>query len=144
MPVSRCRASVALPRPSWSRTCPAVSVPTWRSTVNWRPLRSSLPTWTEATRKQLDRGARVTELLKQAQYSPLSISTMAATLFAVNKGFMDDVDVKKVLAFEAGLHGHLKDNHAALMAKLEADKAMDKDAEAELSTAVAAFKKSFA
>ena len=52
----------------------------------------------EATRKQLDRGARVTELLKQPQYSPLPISLMAASLFAVNKGFMDDVDVKKVLA----------------------------------------------
>jgi F-type H+-transporting ATPase subunit alpha len=98
----------------------------------------------EATRKQLDRGARVTELLKQAQYSPQSISTMAATLFAVNKGFMDDVDVKKVLAFEAGLHSYLKDKHAALMAKLEAAKAMDKDAEAEMTTAVGAFKKSFA
>jgi F-type H+-transporting ATPase subunit alpha len=98
----------------------------------------------EATRKQLDRGARVTELLKQAQYSPLSISTMGATLFAVNKGFMDDIDVKKVLAFEAGLHSYLKDKHAALMAKLEANKAMDKDAEAELTTAVTAFKKSFA
>ena len=98
----------------------------------------------EATRKQLDRGARVTELLKQAQYSPLSISTMGATLFAVNKGFMDDIDVKKVLAFEAGLHSYLKDKHAALMAKLEANKAMDKDAEAELATAVTAFKKSFA
>ena len=97
----------------------------------------------EATRKQLDRGARVTELLKQAQYSPLSISTMGATLFAVNKGFMDDIDVKKVLAFEAGLHSYLKDKHAALMAKLEANKAMDKDAEAELTTAVTAFKKSF-
>src|SRR6187455_2107932 len=60
----------------------------------------------EATRKQLDRGARVTELLKQPQYSPLPISLMAASLFAVNKGFMDNVDVKKVLAFEAGLHTH--------------------------------------
>ncbi|MES2402065.1 MAG: F0F1 ATP synthase subunit alpha, partial [Pseudomonadota bacterium] len=98
----------------------------------------------EATRKQLDRGARVTELLKQAQYSPLSISNMAATLFAVNKGFMDDIEVKKVLAFEAGLHSYLKDKNAALMAKLEANKAMDKDAEAELNTAVAEFKKSFA
>ena len=58
----------------------------------------------EATRKQLDRGARVTELLKQAQYSPLPISLMAASLFAVNKGFLDDIDVKKVLAFEHGLH----------------------------------------
>ena len=98
----------------------------------------------EATRKQLDRGARVTELLKQAQYSPLSISNMAATLFAVNKGFMDDIEVKKVLAFEHGLHAYLKDKNAALMAKLEANKAMDKDAEAELNAAVAEFKKSFA
>jgi F-type H+-transporting ATPase subunit alpha len=64
----------------------------------------------------------VTELLKQAQYSPLPISLMAATLFAVNKGFMDDIDVKKVLAFEHGLHSFLKDKHAALLAKLEANK----------------------
>ena len=98
----------------------------------------------EATRKQLDRGARVTELLKQAQYSPLSISLMAATLFAVNKGFMDDIDVKKVLDFEHGLHQFLKTSHAALLAKLEQAKAMDKDAEAELTAAIAAFKKSFA
>jgi len=98
----------------------------------------------EATRKQLDRGARVTELLKQAQYSPLSISLMAATLYAVNKGFMDSLEVKKVLAFEHGLHQFLKTSHAALLAKLEADKAMDKDAEAELNAAITTFKKSFA
>jgi F-type H+/Na+-transporting ATPase subunit alpha len=98
----------------------------------------------ESTRKQLDRGARVTELLKQAQYSPLSISLMAASLFAVNKGFMDDVDVKKVLSFESGLHAYLKDKCAALLAKIEESKALDKDAEAELNAAVAAFKKSFA
>jgi F-type H+-transporting ATPase subunit alpha len=97
----------------------------------------------DATRKQLDRGARVTELLKQAQYSPLPISLMAATLFAVNKGFMDDVDVKKVLSFEHGLHQHLKSSHAALLAKLENDKAMDKSAEEELNGAIGAFKKSF-
>ncbi len=98
----------------------------------------------EATRKQLDRGARVTELLKQAQYQPLSISLMGATLFAVNKGFMDDVDVKKVLAFEAGLHQFLKTSHAALLAKIEEKKALDKDAEAELQSAIVAFKKTFA
>jgi F-type H+-transporting ATPase subunit alpha len=97
-----------------------------------------------ATRKQLDRGARVTELLKQPQYSPLSISLMGATLYAVNKGFMDDVDVKKILSFESGLHAYLKDKSAALLAKIEESKALDKDAEAELSAAVAAFKKSFA
>jgi F-type H+/Na+-transporting ATPase subunit alpha len=98
----------------------------------------------EATRKQLDRGARVTELLKQPQYSPLPISLMAASLFAVNKGFLDDIDIKRVLPFEHGLHAYLRDKHAALLSKLEADKAMDKDAEAELNTAVGAFKKSFA
>ena len=69
---------------------------------------------------------------------------MGPTLFAVNKGFMDDVEVKKILAFEHGLHAYLKDKHAALLAKLEADKAMDKDAEAELTSALGAFKKSFA
>jgi F-type H+-transporting ATPase subunit alpha len=69
---------------------------------------------------------------------------MAATLFAVNKGFMDDIEVKRVLPFENGLHAFLKDKHAALLAKLESDKAMDKDAEAELTAAATAFKKSFA
>src|SRR5579872_2434605 len=98
----------------------------------------------DATRKQLDRGARVTELLKQAQYSPLPISLMGASLFAVNKGFMDDLDVKKVLPFEHGLHQFLKSSHGALLDKIEQAKAIDKDAEAELTAAVTAFKKSFA
>jgi F-type H+-transporting ATPase subunit alpha len=95
----------------------------------------------EATRKQLDRGARVTELLKQSQYSPLPVSLMGATLFAVNNGYMDDLDIKKVLSFEAGLHAHLKDKHAALLAKLEEKKAMDDEAKAELTAATAEFKK---
>ena len=77
----------------------------------------------EATRKQLDRGARVTELLKQKQYSPLSISLMSASLFAVNKGYMDDVDVKKILPFEHGLHAYLKDKHGALLSKMEDSRA---------------------
>jgi F-type H+-transporting ATPase subunit alpha len=98
----------------------------------------------EATRKQLDRGARVTELLKQAQYSPLPVSLMGATLFAVNKGFMDDLEVKKVLAFEHGLHQFLKTSHVALLDKIEKAKALDKEAEAELTAAITTFKKSFA
>jgi F-type H+-transporting ATPase subunit alpha len=97
----------------------------------------------ESTRKQLDRGARVTELLKQKQYSPLPISLMAASLFAVNKGFFDSVDVKRVLDFEAGLHGFLKSSHGALLSKIEETKALDKDSEAALAAAVADFKKSF-
>jgi F-type H+-transporting ATPase subunit alpha len=69
---------------------------------------------------------------------------MGATLFAVNKGFMDDIDVKKVLAFEHGLHQFLKTSHAGLLKKIEDSKQLDKDAEAELTSAVTAFKKSFA
>ena len=99
----------------------------------------------EATRKQLDRGARVTELLKQPQYSPLPISLMGASLFAANKGFLDDIDVKKVLPFEHGLHQFLKTSHAALVERLDKNRAFDKEGkdEGELSQAIAAFKKSF-
>jgi F-type H+-transporting ATPase subunit alpha len=98
----------------------------------------------DTTRRQLDRGARVTELLKQAQYQPLSIALMAATLFAVNKGFTDDLDVKKVLEFEQGLHQFLRTSYASLLETIESTKKLEKDAEAELSAAIAAFKKSFA
>ena len=100
----------------------------------------------EATKKQWDRGARVTELLKQVQYSPLPISLMGASLFAVNKGYLDDVDVKRVLAFESGMHAYLKDKHAALVQRLEENQAFDKEGkdEAELAEAIAAFKRTFA
>ena len=57
----------------------------------------------EATRKQLERGRMVTELMKQLQYCPLSVAEMAVTLFAVNKGYFDDVAVPKALAFESGI-----------------------------------------
>ena len=67
------------------------------------------------TRKQLDRGSRIMELMKQPQYSPMSVAQMAASLFAVNEGFLDDVDVKKVRAFEDALQSHLKSQHGALM-----------------------------
>jgi F-type H+-transporting ATPase subunit alpha len=67
---------------------------------------------------------------------------MAVTLFAVNKGFLDDVDVKQVLGFESGLHGFMKTSHAALLQKIEDTAQLDKDAEAALSAAVADFKKS--
>jgi F-type H+-transporting ATPase subunit alpha len=97
----------------------------------------------ESTRKQLDRGARVTELLKQKQYSPLPISLMAASLFAVNKGYFDSIDVKRVLEFEHGLHNYLKASHGAILSKIEQTKALDKDGEAALAAAVAEFKKSF-
>src|SRR6186713_1013836 len=97
-----------------------------------------------ATRAQLERGQRVTELMKQKQYAPLSIAQMALSIYAVNEGYLDDVPLPKILPFEAGLHSHLKTSHAALVKKIEDSKQLDKDTEGELSAAVAAFKKSFA
>ncbi len=98
----------------------------------------------DATRKQLERGRRVTELMKQAQYSPLQVAEMAVSLYAVNQGFFDDVDSAKILAFEAALHQYMRQQHGALMDKIESTKDLDKDGEAELAAAVAAFKKTWA
>jgi F-type H+-transporting ATPase subunit alpha len=68
---------------------------------------------------------------------------MAVSLFAVNKGFFDSIEVKKVLAFESGLHNFMKTSHAKLLQKIEETKQLDKDSEGELAAAIAAFKKSF-
>ena len=72
----------------------------------------------DSTRKQIERGQRVTELMKQNQYSPLSVAQMAMSLFAANEGYLDTVEVNKVLAFEAALHGYMKSEHSALMDKI--------------------------
>ena len=69
----------------------------------------------ESTRKQIERGQRVTELMKQKQYSPLSVADMAVSLYAVNQGFMDDVPVKKIGAFEHALQTYMRNNQAALL-----------------------------
>jgi len=61
----------------------------------------------EQTRKQIERGRRVTELMKQNQYAPLSVAEMAVSLFAANKGFIDDVEVNQVVAFERALHSYM-------------------------------------
>ncbi|MBY0340856.1 MAG: F0F1 ATP synthase subunit alpha [Rhodocyclaceae bacterium] len=98
----------------------------------------------EATRKQLERGRRVTELMKQAQYTPQSVSKMAVSLYASNEGFMDDVDVTKILAFEAALLQYVSQKAAALMEKIESSKNLDKDDEAALKAAIVEFKKSWA
>lgn len=98
----------------------------------------------DATRKQLERGARVTELLKQPQYSPLPITLLGASLFAVNKGYMDDIPVNRILEFEAGLHQYLQTSHTAWIETVAKEKALSKDSEAELTQAIESFKKSFA
>ncbi len=98
----------------------------------------------EATRKQLERGRRVTELMKQLQYAPQSVSEMAVSLYASNEGFMDDVEVTKILAFEGALLQYISQKHADLLNKIETSKNLDKDDEAALKAAITEFKKSWA
>ena len=94
----------------------------------------------EATRKQLERGRMVTELMKQAQYAPLSVAEMAVTLFAINKGSFDDVAVNKALAFESALHAFVKSQHKDLMDAIESSKDLSADNEKILVAAIEKFK----
>jgi len=94
----------------------------------------------EATRKQLERGQRVTELMKQKQYAPLSVGEMAATLYAVEKGFIDKIPVEKMLDWEAGLHQFLGSSYKALVDKLDKGDWND-SLDAELKAAMEAFVK---
>jgi F-type H+-transporting ATPase subunit alpha len=67
------------------------------------------------TRQQLERGERVMELMKQTQYTPLSVAEMALSLYAVNEGYVDDVEVTKIIDFENALHDFAKANHGDLL-----------------------------
>jgi len=95
----------------------------------------------EATRKQLDRGRLVTELMKQPQYAPLSVADEALTLFAVNKGYYDNVPVEKALAFEGALRTFMKSKYRALADKIESAKDLDTEGEKALAAAIEDFKK---
>ncbi|WP_028451605.1 F0F1 ATP synthase subunit alpha [Chitinilyticum aquatile] len=98
----------------------------------------------EATRKQLERGKLVTELMKQAQYSPLKVSELGVTLLLINKGSYDDVSVDKALAFEAAFLSNLKANHAELLARVDAKGELSGDDEAAIMKALESFKSSAA
>jgi F-type H+/Na+-transporting ATPase subunit alpha len=95
----------------------------------------------EATRKQLDRGRLVTELMKQPQYQPMQVWEMGLTLFAVNNSYFDDVETSKALACEKAMRDFVKTKHTALADRIEANKALSKEDEAELHEAIKAFKK---
>ncbi|WP_144630134.1 F0F1 ATP synthase subunit alpha [Bordetella genomosp. 13] len=95
----------------------------------------------DATRRQLERGKRVVELLKQPQYQPLQVWELAVSLYAVNNGYLDDVDVPQVLSFEKALKDHLKAKHADLIQRVEDTKELSKDDEATLASVVQEFKK---
>jgi len=72
----------------------------------------------ENTRKQIERGQRVTELMKQKQYLPLTVAEMGISLYAANEGYLDDVEVKKVVDFEHALHTYMRANHGELLKKV--------------------------
>jgi F-type H+-transporting ATPase subunit alpha len=94
----------------------------------------------ETTRKQLERGQRVTELMKQKQYSPLSVAEMSVSLFAVDQGYLDDVEIKRVVDFEHALHGYMRTSKAALMDKINATPDYNDEIADSLRAAIEDFK----
>ena len=98
----------------------------------------------EATRKQLERGRLVTELMKQPQYAPMSISDMAVTLYAADKGYFDDVEVKRALECEKSMISYLKANCADVMNTMESTADLSADTEKALAAGIQAFKSTWA
>jgi len=94
----------------------------------------------DATRAQLELGERVTELMKQAQYSPLSIAEMGFSLFAANEGFLNDVDVKKVVEYEAAMLAYMKSNKADLIAQINETGDYNDEIAAAMKSALEDFK----
>lgn len=94
----------------------------------------------ETTRKQLERGQRVTEIMKQRQYSPLSVAEMAISLFAADKGYLDSVELKKVVAFEQALHGYMHSQYADLIKKINDTCDYNDEIEQGLRAAIDKFK----
>ncbi len=95
----------------------------------------------EATRKQLELGKMVTELMKQAQYHPQQVWEMALTLFAVNNGFFGDIDVKKALAAERSMRDYVKSKYADLIKRIEEKADLSAEDEKALKDAIADWKK---
>jgi F-type H+/Na+-transporting ATPase subunit alpha len=93
------------------------------------------------TLRQLERGKLATELMKQPQYAPLSVAEQAITLFSVNKGYLDDVEVPRALAFDAALRAHVKSKSKDLYDRIQSTMDLSADDEKALSAAVEDFKK---
>jgi F-type H+-transporting ATPase subunit alpha len=93
----------------------------------------------EATRKQLERGQRVTEVMKQKQYSPMSVAEMALSIYAVNNGYMDKVEVKKITAFEQALQAFAHTNYQSTLDGINATPKLSKENEAALKKCIEDF-----
>jgi len=96
----------------------------------------------DTTRRQLERGRLVTELMKQPQYQPLQVWEMALTLFGVNNGYFDDIDVAKALDAERALRDFTRTKYAALVETIDRDKKFTKEVESQLHEVLKDFKKS--
>jgi F-type H+-transporting ATPase subunit alpha len=94
----------------------------------------------EATRKQLEHGQRVTELMKQKQYAPFSIADQAVSIFASNEGYLADVPVNKIGAFEDALLAYMRAQHADLMKLIDDTANYNGDIEAGLKKGIESFK----
>ncbi len=94
----------------------------------------------EATRRQLERGERVMEMMKQSQYTPMSVAEMALSLFAVNQGHLDDVAVGDIVAFEGAMQAYVKSIHSDLIEEINRDKAYSDEIADRLSAAIEDFK----
>jgi len=94
----------------------------------------------EATRRQLERGERATEMMKQKQYSTMSVAEMGVSLFAVNEGYLDDIEVNKVVDFEQAMQSHMKSQQSDLIEALNRDQAYDDDVAEKLHAALKDFK----
>jgi F-type H+-transporting ATPase subunit alpha len=94
----------------------------------------------ETTRKQIERGQRITELMKQPQYQPMTVAQMAMSLYAANEGYLDDVEVAKVRDFEDTLQTYLKSKHADLLEGINADPSYNDEVLAKMKAALDDFK----
>ncbi len=94
-----------------------------------------------ATQKQLARGARIVEVLKQAQYQPVPVEQQVMIIYAVTNGFLDDVAVERVRAWEQGFHDYMAAQHAAIGTEIRAKKALSEDLSAKLRQAIEQYKK---
>ena len=95
----------------------------------------------EATRRQLERGERVMEMMKQPQYQPMSVAEMAFSLYAVNEGHLDDLQVADIVPFEVAMQAYLKSNHAELVGSINADPNYSDGVAGKMGDAIADFKK---
>ena len=97
----------------------------------------------KATRDQLERGQRITEILKQLQYTPVPVAAQVMILYAAINGYVDDVPVNKVTSFEANFYRFMEANHPELGKVITETKDLSADTEEKLKAAIDEFKKSF-